>query len=375
MLKRGMFVIMKILILTNHSYMLYRFRRELIQRLATEHEVVLSMPFVGHEQNFMDMGLRCIETKMGRRDVKPTDELKLFFTYFQLLRKERPDRVITYSIKPNIYGGLCCRLLGIPYYANVQGLGTAFQMPKLKKAVTVLYREALRKVNMVFFENESNAAIFRDRAIVPLNRQTVLPGAGINLKEYPFVPYPDNKRFHYLYLGRIMREKGVNELFDAARLLFEKYGNCFVLDIVGFFDYEDFTNQIRELEDLGIAVFHGFQSDPRPYYQNADCVLVPSYHEGMSNVLLEAAATGRPLITTDIPGCAETVDHGTTGLICKVKDRDSLLACMEQMLLTSKADRVAMGIAGHEKMVREFNRELVVSRIIRTIFPEGGAKQ
>ena len=370
-----MFVIMKILILTNHSYMLYRFRRELIQRLATEHEVVLSMPFVGHEQNFMDMGLRCIETKMGRRDVKPTDELKLFFTYFQLLRKERPDRVITYSIKPNIYGGLCCRLLGIPYYANVQGLGTAFQMPKLKKAVTVLYREALRKVNMVFFENESNAAIFRDRAIVPLNRQTVLPGAGINLKEYPFVPYPDNKRFHYLYLGRIMREKGVNELFDAARLLFEKYGNCFVLDIVGFFDYEDFTNQIRELEDLGIAVFHGFQSDPRPYYQNADCVLVPSYHEGMSNVLLEAAATGRPLITTDIPGCAETVDHGTTGLICKVKDRDSLLACMEQMLLTSKADRVAMGIAGHEKMVREFNRELVVSRIIRTIFPEGGAKQ
>ena len=150
----------KILMITNHSYMLYRFRLELIQALMKQHEVVLSMPFVGHEDDFQALGLRCIETDVDRRGINPATDLKLLCTYRKLLKQERPDLVITYSIKPNIYGGLACRMAGIPYCANVQGLGTAFQRKGLAQFVTVLYRMALGRARTVFFENEANAGFF-----------------------------------------------------------------------------------------------------------------------------------------------------------------------------------------------------------------------
>ena len=198
----------KILIITNHSYMLYHFRLELIQELMKTHEVVLSMPFVGHEDDFQALGLRCIQTDVDRRGVNPATDLKLFRTYRKLLKTEQPDLVITYSIKPNIYGGLACRMAGIPYCANVQGLGTAFQRKGLAQFVTVLYKLALGKAKTVFFENSANAEEFCRRRIIPAEKATVLPGAGINLEHYPYVPYPQNESVHFLYLGRIMKEKG-----------------------------------------------------------------------------------------------------------------------------------------------------------------------
>ena len=182
----------KILILTNHSYMLYRFRLELIRELMKEHEVVLSMPYVGHEEDFQALGLRCIKTDVDRRGINPVTDIKLFHTYQRLLKSERPDLVITYSTKPNIYGGLACSMAEIPYCANVQGLGTAFQRKGLAQFVTALYRLALRKAKTVFFENKANAEEFCRRAIIPAEKETVLPGAGINMERYPYVPYPKN---------------------------------------------------------------------------------------------------------------------------------------------------------------------------------------
>ena len=353
----------KILILTNHSYMLYRFRLELIQELMKKHEVVLSMPFVGHEDDFQALGLRCIQTDVDRRGINPATDLKLFRTYQKLLKSEQPDLVITYSIKPNIYGGLACAIAGIPYCANVQGLGTAFQRKGLAQFVTVLYKLALGKAKTVFFENKANAEEFFRRGIISAEKATVLPGAGINLEQYPYVPYPKNETVHFLYLGRIMREKGMDELFAAMRRLHEQYGDSVVLDIVGFYD-DDYKAQVEQLVGEGIAVYHGFQSDPVPYYAAADCVVLPSYHEGMSNVLLEAAATGRPVITSDIPGCREAVEDGKTGALCKVKDADSLYAQMSRMAAVPSAERQAMGQAGREKMVREFSKQLVVEKTL-----------
>lgn len=207
----------KILIMTNHSYMLYRFRLELIQELIKTHEVVLSMPFVGHEDDFMALGIRCIQTDVDRRGINPKTDFSLFLTYRKLLKAEQPDMVITYSIKPNIYGGIACRMAGVPYCANVQGLGTAFQKKGLAQLVTVLYKLALGKAKTVFFENEANAAEFRTRKIIPAEKETVLHGAGINLERYPYVPYPENEAVHFLYLGRLMKEKGMDELFAAMR--------------------------------------------------------------------------------------------------------------------------------------------------------------
>lgn len=156
----------KILVITNHSYMLYRFRRELIEELMKDHEVVLSMPFVGHEDDFQARGLRCIETDVDRRGINPKTDWKLLKTYYRMLKAEKPDMVITYSIKPNIYAGLACGRLHIPFCANVQGLGTAFQKLLLAKFVTMLYKMAFRGVQTVFFENDVNAAEFTDRKII-----------------------------------------------------------------------------------------------------------------------------------------------------------------------------------------------------------------
>lgn len=358
----------KILIITNHSYMLYRFRLELIQELMKTHEVVLSMPFVGHEDDFKALGIRCIETDVDRRGINPKTDWKLFSTYRKLLKDERPDMVITYSIKPNIYGGIACRMSGIPYCANVQGLGTAFQRKGLAQFVTFLYKLALSKAKTVFFENEANAAEFRKRKIIRAEKETVLPGAGINLDAYPYMPYPENDAIHFLYLGRIMKEKGMDELFAAMRRLHEKHGSKVILDLVGFYDDDYYKEQVDRLVADGIAIFHGFQTDPLPYYAAADCVVLPSYHEGMSNVLLEAAAVGRPIITSDIPGCREAVDDEKTGLLCKVKDVDSLYEQMCKMADTSFAERQSMGQAAHEKMVQEFDKQRVVTATIAAAF-------
>jgi len=358
---------MKILIITNHSYMLYRFRRELIAQLQKDHEVVLSMPFVGHEEDFQAMGLRCINTDVDRRGINPRTDLRLMDTYRNLLRTERPDLVLTYSIKPNIYAGMVCSQMNIPFCANVQGLGTAFQRKGLAQFVTALYRTALKKAKVVFFENEGNAQEFIERKILPREKITVLPGAGINLERYPLTPYPENDRVHFLYLGRIMKEKGIDELFAAMRRLHSELGNQVVLDLVGFFD-DDYEAQVNQLVADGIAQFHGFQTEPVPYYAAADCVVLPSYHEGMSNVLLEAAAIGRPVITSRIHGCMEAVNDGETGLLCRVRDADDLYEKMRRMAALSCADREKMGLAARRKVEREFEKNMVIRKTIDAIF-------
>ncbi len=355
----------KIFIITNHSYMLWQFRKELILELQKHHDVVLLMPFVGHEHDFEALGLRCIEIQLDRRSTSPLADLKLMSTYRRLLKAEKPDLVITYSIKPNIYAGLACSQLGIPYYANVQGLGTAFQSKALSCIVTPLYRAAFRKVRKVFFENDSNAEEFRRRRILPGEKQLVLAGAGVNMDHYALQPYPQRDAFHFLFLGRIMKEKGIDELLSAVHRL-QSEGETFHLDLVGFFE-DEYAQQVQELQLSGIATFHGFQQETRPYYAASDCVLQPSYHEGMSNVVLEAASIGRPLIVSDISGCREGIEDGVTGLLVPARDADALYAAMKQMLHTSPDRRAEMGRLGREKMEREFRKERVVRQTIQAL--------
>lgn len=183
---------MRILIATNHSYMFYRFRKELVEALMQEHEVILSTPFVGHEDDLQAMGLRCIDTEIDRRSINPFKDMKLLKTYRKMLDEIQPDLVITYSIKPNIYMGSACKAKGIPYVTNVQGLGTAFEKPVLSSVVSVMYRSALQKARTVFFENEANAQFLLHKNIISAQQMKVLPGAGINLDEYPYVPMKDD---------------------------------------------------------------------------------------------------------------------------------------------------------------------------------------
>ena len=346
--------------------MFWQFRRELVAEFLKDHEVVISTPFVGHEDDFKAMGCRMIETDVDRRGIDPKTDLKLFGTYVRMLKEEKPDMVVTYSIKPNVYAGFACRLMKIPYCVNVQGLGTAFQKPGLSQVVTLMYRTACKKAKTVFFENQGNAKLFRDKKITPESQQTILPGAGINLEHHSYIPYPENEKIHFLYLGRIMKEKGMDELFVAIQRLYKEYEQKIVLDLVGFFE-DEYKEQVEKLVQDGIAVFYGFQEDPRPFYGDADCVVLPSYHEGMSNVLLEAAATGRVLVTSNIPGCKEVVDSGKSGLLCKVKDAESLYAAMKKVVELSPEKRELAGKLGREKMEREFDKKRVVEMTTKEI--------
>lgn len=367
----------KILIITNHSYMLYQFRRELIEKLMEEYEVVLSMPFVGHEDDFAAMGCKCVETDVDRRGINPVTDFKLLQFYNKIISDEKPDKVITYSIKPNIYAGLICKHRKIPYYANVQGLGTAFQKKFLAQFVGILYKTAFRKVSAVFFENQGNAQEFINRKLVAQDKIVVLNGAGVNLEHYAYTPvssYQEEEqneesragKMHFLYLGRIMKEKGINELFTAMRRLHEEYGDRVVLDIVGFFE-DEYKNTVEKMVEDGIAVFHGFQEETRPYYAMADCIVLPSYHEGMSNVLLEASAMGRPVITSDIPGCREAVEDGKSGYLCEVKDAGMLYAKMKQMVDKSVEERDAMGRCARKRMEEMFDKNRIVEQTVEII--------
>lgn len=359
----------KILIITNHSYMLYRFRLELIKKLMEDYEVILSMPFVGHEEDFQKLGLCCIETKFERRGMNPIKDFALVREYEHQLKEINPDLAITYSIKPNIYAGWLCGRNGIPYASVIQGLGSAFENPHLEILVSFMYKHALMDASVIFFENESDAQFFLDKELISPNKVKVLPGAGVNLKTYDYKEYPKNDLFRFAYIGRIMKEKGIGELLEASRELRDR-GYRFILDFVGFYEDENEDEYRKEIERQvirGEANDHGFKEDPRPYYEMADCIVMPSYHEGMSNVLLEAAAMGRPVITTDVPGCREAVNDGISGLLVKSRDTVSLTEAMETMLKMERKEREAMGKEGRSKMEEVFDKEKVVEETIKNL--------
>ena len=256
----------------------------------------------------------------------------------------------------------------------MQGLGTAFQKKGLAQFVGLLYKTAFRKVKAVFFENQGNAQEFVKRRLVDKNKIIVLNGAGVNLEHYGYVSNPrmenneeeSNRKFHFLYLGRIMKEKGIDELFTAMRRLHAEYGDKVVLDIVGFFE-DEYKDVIEKMVEDGIAVFHGFQEETRPYYVMADCVVLPSYHEGMSNVLLEASAMGRPVITSDISGCREAVEDGKSGYLCEVKNADMLFEKMKLMADKSVEEIEEMGRSARERMEKLFDKKRIVEQTAEII--------
>ena len=355
---------MKILILTNFDVGLYQFRRELLTALLAKHEVVISLPDGDLVRPLEALGCRFIDTPLDRRGINPVTDLKLFRTYRRMLKAEKPDLVITYTIKPNIYGGMACRMAKVPYAVNITGLGTTFQNDGwLRRLVTFLYRTALKKAKVVFFENGVNRDIFVKERIVPETKCCLLNGAGVNLERYPFLPYTKGGQVRFLFMGRVMQEKGIDELFGAMERLHQEGMDC-SLDVLGYYE-EDYAETIRRCEEQGWLHYHGYQSDVRPFIEQAHCFVLPSWHEGMANTNLECAAMGRPVITSDIPGCREAVIAGKTGLLCRAKDTDSLYGQLRQFLTLTPEERSAMGQAGRAHMEEVFDKKKVVGETIR----------
>jgi galacturonosyltransferase len=329
-------------------------------------EVYISLPEGELIPKLEDMGCHFLPTPVDRRGLNPNTDYKLMKRYEELLREIAPDIVITYTIKPNIYGGMACIKQNIPYCINITGLGTAFQKKGLlKKMVISMYKKACKRAKTVFFENQGNLDTFLECGIVTKEQTCLLHGAGIDLTEYPFVEYPQQgEETCFLFIGRVMKEKGVEELFTAMERLKAQYPVR--LDVVGPYE-ENYKEKIRQLEAQGIIVYHGYQEDVRPFLANCHCFVLPSYHEGMANTLLEAGATGRPLITGCIHGCMEAVEEGKNGLFCQVGNAESLYWSMQQFLILTPEKHRQMGRESRRIMEEQFEKSKVVAATIEQL--------
>ena len=281
------------------------------------------------------------------------------------MKKIQPDLVITYTIKPNVYGGFACRILKIPYAVNITGLGTAFQKDGLlRKIVTRMYKVGCKKAKVVFFENAENRQIFIDEKIVREEQTCLLHGAGVNLDHFYLQDYPvDGTDTRFLFVGRVMKEKGIDELFAAMKKLVADGVPC-SLDVLGGYE-EDYKSTIKQYEAEGWLRYHGYQSDVRPFIANCHCFVLPSWHEGMANTNLECAASGRPVITSNIHGCLEAVEDGVSGYLCERKNADDLYRVMKRFAELSNTQRRTMGLEGRKRMEDVFDKKKVVDETIR----------
>lgn len=355
---------MRIMILANFDVGLYQFRKELIEGLLKENEVIISLPYGELIEPFKEMGCKFIDTPVDRRGINPVTDFKLFNVYRRLLKQEKPDLVITYTIKPNIYGGLACRLARIPYAVNITGLGTAFENGGLlKKIVVAMYKVACKKAKVIFFENEENRQIFIKEKIAHESQTHRLNGAGVNLEKYPVTEYPKGEKIKFLFMGRVMAEKGIDELFEAMNKLLAEGTNC-ELDVLGGYE-EDYKEKIDKYESVGWLHYHGYQKDVRSFIEKCHCFVLPSWHEGMANTNLESAASGRPVITSNIPGCMEAVIDGVSGFLAERKNADDLYRVMKRFTELPYKERKAMGLAGRKHMEEVFDKKSVVEETIQ----------
>lgn len=357
-----------ILVLTNFIAGLHSFRKEVMKAIVDDgYQLYISVPDTDDSriEYFKGIGCRIIKTNFNRRGMNPIDDLKLMLNYRSIIKELNPKAVLSYTIKPNVYGGIACRLTGTPLIANVTGLGDAIENGGwLQKLTVSLYKIGVGKAKQVFFQNPSNKELCLRFGIAD-ERAIVLPGSGVNLKHHIYQEYPADGVIKFLYIARLQKDKGTGEYFEAAKAIKAKFPLT-EFQVLGWKDGE-YESQLNELTAKGIINYLGTTSDVRPYLKDVHCTIMPSYHEGMSNVNLESAANGRPVITTDVPGCRETVDDGVTGILVKAKDTNSLIEGVERFLAMSYEQKKQMGLEGKKKVEREFDRQIVIDAYLDAI--------
>lgn len=358
---------MKVLVLSNFGMGLYKFRKELLQELMSRgHEVFVSLPNDEYIPLLESLGCKYIESKVDRRGTNPIADIKLLTSYLKIIRNIKPDIVLTYTIKPNVYGGIACRMTRTPYLPNITGLGTAVENEGLMQEITLaLYKVGLKNAKCVFFQNESNRQFFIEREIIK-NNSKVIPGSGVNLEQHRFEDYPgDEKNIHLLFIGRIMKAKGIDELLEAAKQMKES-GTNVEFHLVGFCE-EGYAEQLVLLNDSGIIHYHGQQDDVHKFIKSSHATILPSYHEGTSNVLLESASTGRPILASNVTGCKETFDEGVSGIGFEVKSVKALVDSIQKFIDLPHEKKKQMGIAGRMKMEQEYDRRIVIGAYLEQI--------
>ena len=358
---------MRVLILANIDIGLYKFRRELIEALAKKNEVYFCVPNGEFVDLIRKLGGEFIECELlDRHGTNPIKELKLINFYKKIICKLKPDIVFTYTIKPNAYGGMVCARLGVPYVANVTGLGTSIENGGfMQKISLLLYKMGLCKAQKVFFQNTENRDFMINHGVVN-GLYDMLPGSGVNLIHFKVLPYPDESTISFVFIARVMKEKGIDQYLEAAKIIRKRYPNT-RFHICGFCE-QNYEKKLRELNDDGTIIYHGFVKEMTEIYRMSSCTVHPTYYpEGLSNVLLESAASGRPIITTDRSGCREVVEDRVNGYIVKQKNSQDLIEKIEDFLRLSFEEKREMGLKGRAKVEREFNRKKVVEKYLNEV--------
>lgn len=359
---------MKIILIANDTTFIYNLRHEILAKLIEEgHQVIVLSEFRLHKEALEQIGCQLYDIPIGRRSTNPLADIRLLWRFLRILRKQNPDVVFTNNIKPNVYAGIACRILHIKYIPNITGLGTAVESPgKLQFLATGLYKYGVAGADSLFFQNEENIRFFEQHNMMPRKANVcLLPGSGVNLQTHPPLPYMhDDNMVHFLFVARLLKEKGIELYLYAAKQIAAKHPDV-VFHICGGCDDPKYMELVNEASQAGYVQYHGEQKDMLPYFQMAHCVVHPSYYpEGMSNVLLEAAASARPIIATDRSGCRETVDAGRTGWMIPIKDKEALVQALADFLDLSWDEREELGRAGRLKMEREFDRQIVVQKYL-----------
>ncbi len=356
----------RILILANSDAGLYKFRRELVVELLKENEVFISLPDGEYIKELVDLGCKFVDTKVDRRGTNPITDLKLTFLYKKIIGRIKPDVVLSYTIKPNIYGGIICRFAKIPYMPNVTGLGTAVEGGGLLQNVAVvLYRFAFKDAYCIFFQNNENADFMNGKGIVK-GKQTIIPGSGVNLDYFRKLEYPEDETVNFLFISRVMQQKGIDQYLEAAEQIRSEYPNT-RFHVLGSCE-EAYEDKLAEMQEKGIIQYHGMQKDIRGFQKISHCTIHPTYYpEGMSNVLLESAACGRPIITTNRSGCREIVDDGINGYVVEQQNSRDLIEKVRLFLNLNHDEKIKMGLAGRTKVEKYFDRRIVVENYMQEI--------
>ncbi|WP_326716799.1 glycosyltransferase family 4 protein [Vagococcus jeotgali] len=359
----------RVLFLVNHDLVIYNFRKEIVQELLDQgYEVYVSSPYGEKIEILISWGCKYIPTDVNRHGKNPIDELKLLKKYKQIIKDINPLCVLTYTIKPNIFGAIACRKYNVPCLANITGLGTAVEKKSILQFITIsLYKYAFKEINTIFFQNEENLEFFLEKKISSKNKYVLLPGSGVNLEEFVYVDYPNqDDKIKFIFISRIMKEKGIDLYLEMATIMMKKYDNL-EFHICGFCE-EDYEDTLKEYEEKNIIIYHGMIKDIKPLLGQMSCTVHPTYYpEGLSNVLLESSAIGRPIITTNRSGCREVVDREENGYLIEENNQGDLVEAVDKFINTSRLTKEIMGKKGREYVVSNFDRKYVVESYLKKI--------
>ncbi len=339
--------------------------------IERNYKVAVVAPWDEYSDKLRDLGCDVYDISMNNKGSNPLDDAKTLFSYRKIYKHIQPDLALHFTIKPNIYGTLAARSLGLRCINMVTGVGTAFIHDSwLTRIVEKLYRVSQAWPSKVFFQNTDDMDLFVKRGLVPIENVQILSSSGVDLSYFPETLPANNAYPIFLLIGRMLMDKGVNEFVSAARVVKARHLNV-RFQLLGQLDVVNRTaisrHQMESWVAEGVVEYLGETDDVRPYIAQADCIVLPSYREGLSKMLLEAAAMSRPIVASDVPGCREVVDDGVSGFLCKVRDVPDLADKLKSILLLSKQQRTHMGLMGRGKMQREFDAGIILQRYLNVV--------